>query len=68
LAILPCFNGQFNEQTDSVAMGSSLSPVIATYFMEYFEEMALETATHKPFCRVRYVDDTFVIWPDSLIT
>jgi hypothetical protein len=44
---LPCFNGQFNEQTDGVAMGSSLSPVIATYFMEYFEEMALESATYK---------------------
>jgi hypothetical protein len=38
------FNGQFYEQTDGVAMGSPLSPVIANYFMEYFEEMALESA------------------------
>jgi hypothetical protein len=30
------FNGQFYEQTDGVAMGSPLSPVIANYFMEYF--------------------------------
>jgi hypothetical protein len=57
------FNGQFYEQTDGVAMGSPLSPVIANYFMEYFEEMALESATYKPLCWFRYVDGTFVIWP-----
>jgi hypothetical protein len=57
------FNGQFYEQTDGVAMGSPLSHVIANYFMEYFEEMALESATYKPLCWFRYVDDTFVIWP-----
>jgi retron-type reverse transcriptase len=44
------FNGQFHEQTDGVAMGSPLSPVIANYSMEYFEEMALEAVTHKPLC------------------
>jgi hypothetical protein len=27
------------------------------------QEMGLETATHKPLCWFRYVDDTFVIWP-----
>jgi hypothetical protein len=41
-------------------MGLSLFPVIANYFMEYFEEMALEAATLCLFC---YVDDTFIIWP-----
>jgi hypothetical protein len=46
-----------------VAIGSPLYPVIANYFTEYFEEMALETATHKPLCWFRYGDDTFVIWP-----
>jgi hypothetical protein len=56
------FNGQFYEQTDGVAMGSPPSPVIANYFMEYFEEMALEAVTHKSLCWFRYVDDTFVIW------
>jgi retron-type reverse transcriptase len=30
------------ERGNGVAMGSPLSPVIANYFMEYFEEMALE--------------------------
>jgi hypothetical protein len=25
--------------------------------------MALETATHKPLCRFRYVDYAFIIWP-----
>jgi hypothetical protein len=37
-----CFDGQFYEQTDRVAMGSPLSPVIANFFMEDFEKKALE--------------------------
>jgi hypothetical protein len=44
-------------------MGSPLSPVISNFFMDDFEERALEQATHKPLCWFRYVDDTFVIWP-----
>ena len=59
------FYGQFYEQTDWVAMGSPLSPVIADFFMENFEKKAIEQAAHKPVCRFRYVDDTFVIWPHS---
>jgi hypothetical protein len=31
-------------------------------FIEYFEEMALDTADHKPAKWFRYVDDTFVVW------
>jgi hypothetical protein len=38
------FNGQFYEQIDGVAMGSPLSPVIANFYMEDFEERALNLA------------------------
>jgi hypothetical protein len=58
-----CFNYQYFEQTDGVAMGSPLSPVIANFFMEDFEERALNQATLKPTCWYRYVDDIFAIWP-----
>jgi len=44
-------------------MGSSLSPVIANFFMENFEKRTIDKATHKPVYWFRYVDDTFVIWP-----
>ena len=44
-------------------MGSPLSLVIANFFMEDFEESALNQATLKSTCWYRYVDDTFVIWP-----
>jgi len=54
---------RFYEQTNGVAMGSPLSPVIAIFYMEDFERKAIEKATHKPSCWYRYVDDTFVIWP-----
>jgi hypothetical protein len=55
------FGGHFCEQIDGVAMGSPLSPVIANFFMEDFEERALQQATHKWLCWFHYVDDTFVI-------
>jgi hypothetical protein len=57
------FNGQFYGQTDAVAMGSPFSHVISNVCMEDYEKAALESASLKPRCRVRYVDDTFVIWP-----
>ena len=56
------YNEEFYEQTDGVAMGSPLSPVIANFFMEKFEQKALNSAQKKPSCWYRYVDDTFVIW------
>ena len=44
-------------------MGSPLSPVIANIYMEAFEEEALDKASKRPSMWIRYVDDTFVIWP-----
>jgi hypothetical protein len=63
------FNGQFYGQTDGVAMGSPLSPVIANFYMEDYEKAALESAPLKPRSWFRYIGDTFVIWqhgPDKL--
>ncbi|GJQ86424.1 hypothetical protein Trydic_g10332 [Trypoxylus dichotomus] len=41
------WDGSFYEQTDGVAMGSPLSPVVANLFMEQFEGLAIETAVNK---------------------
>jgi hypothetical protein len=63
------FNGQFYGQTNGVAMGSPLSPVIANFYMEDYEKATLESAPLKPRCWLQYVDHTFVIWqhgPDKL--
>ena len=56
------WNHDFYEQLEGVAMGSPLSPVVANFFKERFENDALTSAIHKPSVRLRYVDDTFVIW------
>jgi hypothetical protein len=56
-------DGKFFQQKDGMAMGSTLSPVVSNIFIDHFEELALKTAIHRPSLWLRYVDDTFVIWP-----
>ncbi|XP_076335599.1 uncharacterized protein LOC143238877 [Tachypleus tridentatus] len=53
---------EFYEQTDGLAMGSPLSPILADIFMEDFEERALSFTLVKPSFYRCFVDDIFVIW------
>jgi hypothetical protein len=50
------FASQFYEQIDGVTMGSPISPVIANFYVEDSEEMALNRTPHKPLCWFPYVD------------
>ncbi|GJQ86052.1 hypothetical protein Trydic_g10622 [Trypoxylus dichotomus] len=60
------WNKDFYGQLDGVAMGSSLAPVIANFYMEFLESRTLDIAAQKPRCWRRYVDDTFIMWPHEV--
>lgn len=46
----------FYEQVNGIAMGSPLLPVVANFYMEAFEHLALECASLKPLVFKRYID------------
>jgi hypothetical protein len=52
-----CFKNQFYEHIDGVAMGSPLSPIIASFFMEDFEDVAFSRVAFMSTCWFHYVDD-----------
>ena len=59
------FNGQLYEQTDGVAMGSPLGPLMANVFMCHLEEqLTTNLADNFPTLYMRYVDDTLISMPD----
>ena len=58
------FNGQLYEQTDGVAMGSPLGPLLANVFMGSIEETLVHEGKMPPFYK-RYVDDTPTIMSDT---
>lgn len=59
------FNGALYEQTDGVAMGSPLGPLLANVFMSSIEEN-LERQGKLPSFYRRYVDDTLTIMPNKV--
>ena len=58
------FNGKLYEQTDGVAMGSPLGPLLANVFMCHIEHQ-LEQRNMIPSFYQRYVDDTLVTMPNT---
>ena len=54
------FNGAMYEQTDGVAMGSRLGPILANVFISHIE-VNLERQGKLPSLYRRYVDDTLTI-------
>ncbi|XP_058941979.2 uncharacterized protein [Pocillopora verrucosa] len=59
------FDGALYEQTDGVAMGSPLGPLLANVFMCSVEEN-LEQHSQLPRYYRRYVDDTLTVMPDRV--
>ena len=55
------YNVSIYEQQEGAAMGSPVSAVIASIYMEEFEEQAIASATCKTKIWKRYVDDIFSV-------
>jgi hypothetical protein len=56
-------DNKFFQQKIGMAVGSSQSPIIRNIFTNHFEEVALDSAQHKPSLWLQHVYDTFVVWP-----
>ena len=61
------YDGVLYSQVEGAAMGSPVSPIVANLFMEWFEEVALQSFRFEITVWKRYIDDTFVALCDSLI-
>ncbi|GJQ68645.1 hypothetical protein Trydic_g17192 [Trypoxylus dichotomus] len=56
-------DNKFYQQEFGMAMGSPLSPALSNIYMEEYERREMDLFELKPKMWLRYVDDTFVIWP-----
>ena len=59
------FNGSLYQQTDGVAMGSPLGPLLSDIFMGSLEQGPLHDLINSMFFYRRYVDDIFIIASDQ---
>ncbi|CAH8609079.1 unnamed protein product [Heterobilharzia americana] len=55
------FRDRMYRQSDGFAMGSPVSPIVATLYMKALEERALRSVHCQPRIWYRFVDDTFVV-------
>lgn len=60
------FNGEYYLQVKGTAMGKKFAPAYANIFMASWEEEALVKCAKKPLHYLRYLDDIWGIWTESL--
>ena len=59
-------NGQHCLQISGTAMGTLVAPSPANNFMGHFEETHVHTHHTQPYLWLRFIDDIFMIWTNSL--
>ncbi len=57
-AIFVTFRGHLYQQVAGLPIGSAVSPVLVSIFMEWFEDAILRSVLFIPTLQFRYVDDT----------
>ena len=53
---------EFYQQSEGMAMGSPLSPILSNKYMEHFKQTAIASTEHKLSLWLRCVNDIFSIW------
>jgi hypothetical protein len=60
------FSNLIFQQIKGTAMGAAFSPSIANIYMSTVVSKFLKTQNNKPIMFVRYIDDIFMIWKDTM--
>ena len=60
------FSNLIFQQIKGTAMGAAFSPSIANIYMSTIVSKFLKTQSNKPIMFVRYIDDIFMIWKDTM--
>lgn len=60
------FNGEYFLQIKGTAMGKKFAPAYANIFMANWEEEVLALCSIKPFHYLRYLDDVWGVWNNSM--
>jgi hypothetical protein len=56
------YNVKFYDLTDEVTIRSPLAPGMANFYMENFEQRALNMVSQKSTCWNRYISHAFIVW------
>ena len=56
-----CFENQYYKQIKGIPMGKAWAPIVASIYLDFWEQEILKKTEIKPLLFVRYIDDVFLV-------